>query len=105
MLYRIELAAKLRQLQTREIVTSLLNDIITSVVELTSTEEKSSAHPSSHSGVEATVEHQAEEDLGKMYTSEEFLVAVSDEERESDNNTRLKILFHLLDLACAMVST
>ena len=93
--YRIELAANLRHLQTLEIVNSLLDDIITSVVNIPN-DEKAFAQ-SLNSG-------EKDQQTGGYENSEVFLVEVTDDERESENKTRLQILFRLLDLACAMVS-
>ncbi|CAI8022013.1 hypothetical protein GBAR_LOCUS12959 [Geodia barretti] len=91
---RIELAANLRHLQTLEIVNSLLDDIITSVVNIPN-DEKAFAQ-SLNSG-------EKDQQTGGYENSEVFLVEVTDDERESENKTRLQILFRLLDLACAMV--
>ena len=44
-----------------------------------------------------------EENVAKEI-EEEMAFEITNEEKESENNRRLQILFHLLDLACAMVS-
>jgi hypothetical protein len=78
-----------------EIVNSLLDDIITSVVDIPNDEKAFTQ--SLNSG-------EKDQQAGGYENSEVFLVEVTDDERESENKSRLQILFHLLDLACAMVS-
>lgn len=102
--HRVELATKLRQFETLEIVNSLLDSIISSVVGMSNGEEREVVSADHFQNSGDTTDEVVVEDMESLIHSGKFLIEVTDDERESEGNIRLQILLCLLDLACAMVS-
>ena len=91
---RIEIAVKMKHLEALDIVTGILNDVITSAMQSSS----EYAIPQQYHDEQTSLPDQLEHE-----NDGESLVEVTDAERESDDDIRIKILLGLLDLACAMV--
>ena len=96
------MAANMKRVETVEMVSTLLDDLVTSVLRLVSDKQTGGGRASEHgaAGIADDDTIEGEDDVGDQSG---ILCTISDAEREADNNSRMKILLHLLELACAMV--
>ena len=96
------MAARLKKIETMEIVHSIVDDLLNSVLQVTDEHDKSGpANRDDSTETEEDVVTTVLEEGGEDVSTQ--LVPVSDAERETDKECRLQILLHLLELACSMV--
>ena len=94
------MAARMKKIETMEIVYSIVDDLLNSVHRVTDEHDKSGPGNDSTETEEKVVTTVLEEGGEDVATQ---LVPVSDAERETDKECCLQILLHLLELACSMV--
>ena len=96
------MAAKLKRIETMEIVGSIVDDLLNSALQATDEHDNTrTVKQEDNTGTTEEVVTTVPEERGEDVITE--LVTVSDEEREADKECRLQILLHLLELACSMV--
>ena len=96
------MAAKLKKIETMEIVDSIVDDLLNSVLQVSEEHDErgtTQQEDNTQTTGEAvtTVPGEGGEDVAAD------AVAVSDADREADRECRLQIFLHLLELACSMV--